>query len=211
MAPAAHGTFERRYGGAAGRRLLAREMDAVRALLGRTLSEGGGCALEIGCGEGRSAAALAEAGRQPVGLDRHPSAIRRGHGDARPAVAGDARRLPFRRDAFDAVVALRAGGDADGLAALLAEAARVLRPGGVVVFSTARRRGTDDGVRVALHRAGLEPAGRIGLFAAPPALIRRLGPLSSLALAAERFVPERLRAEAYWAAIRRPSARAASS
>lgn len=215
--------LERRYGGSAGRRVLAREMDCVRALLSRAgVTPGsGGRALDLACGQGRAAAVLAETGRRAFGLDASPAMLA-----VRPypgrAVLGDALATPFRSATFDVVLALRFSFHVADLDPLLREVARVLVPGGVLIVETYRWsllvagwgpfcwaggpniHRTDREVEDALRRAGLEPRARIGAFAAPPSLVRWLGPLSRAVLAAERLVPERLRVAAYWLARRPP-------
>ncbi len=82
-------------------------------------SPGGGACLEVGCGTWVHAGTVRELGWTPVGVDLSAGMLR--HARGRLAVArADAERLPIRADmpAYPAV---------------LAEAAPVLRPGGVLV------------------------------------------------------------------------------
>jgi SAM-dependent methyltransferase len=67
-----------------------------------------------------------------AGADAAPTMVRRaaGHPDAAPAVVGDAAALPFRDEAFGLVVAYMCLHDIDQLPGAVAEAARVLEPGG---------------------------------------------------------------------------------
>ena len=100
--------------------------------------------IEIGCGDGRTLAALETLRCTAVGLDRAPAALAL----CRPPpgrspyllVRGDGRCLPFRGRSFDAVLLLHVLGH--GLAAdresMAAEAVRVTAPGGRIhlrVFS----------------------------------------------------------------------------
>lgn len=93
--------------------------------------------LEIGCGTGpvtRSIAGL-EAVTRAVGLDPSPALLERAHGLSRDHAAvefhlGDARALPFPDRDFDAVVFHTTLCHIPGPERALAEAARVLRPGG---------------------------------------------------------------------------------
>ena len=95
--------------------------------------------LDVGCGPGRHAHALARRGVEVVGVDLSEQFVRLGAGGgAGPSfVRADARRLPLT-GAFDAVLSLCQGafglvGDDDGQ--VLTEMARAVRPGGAVAFT----------------------------------------------------------------------------
>jgi SAM-dependent methyltransferase len=112
--------------------LSALEAEAVALLLRLGPRD---AALDLGCGHGRHARRLAGRVRRLVGLDRSGDYLRRAAA-ADPGAAlvrGDVRALPFRPGAFDAVYSWYASlfmfDDRTNLACL-AEAARVLRPGG---------------------------------------------------------------------------------
>lgn len=103
--------------------------------------------LDLGCGGGLLALPLAAQGIDVVGVDRsRPSlaAARRRAGqdpsDARPvfaAAVGEA--LPFPDATFDAICAADVLEHVADLSATLDEAARVLRPGGRLLFDTINR------------------------------------------------------------------------
>jgi SAM-dependent methyltransferase len=88
--------------------------------------------LEVGCGEGRVARDLGHRGHRVVAVDVSPTLV--GHAaDAEPGgryLVADAAALPFRDASFDAVVAYNSLMDVDDMPAAVAEAARVLEPGG---------------------------------------------------------------------------------
>ena len=95
--------------------------------------------IDIGCGHGKYALALAERGPRVVGLDFAASLLDRAQGLVatlqNPArwTRGDMRRLPFRSSCADAAIAIDAFGFFDTDAEneeVLREAARVLRVGG---------------------------------------------------------------------------------
>jgi SAM-dependent methyltransferase len=91
-----------------------------------------GPVLEVGCGEGRVMRDLRSRGYDAIGLDASQTMIRHAH-EADPDgryVVGDACRLPFPDQAFELVVAFNSLMDIDDLDGAVAEAARVLRPGG---------------------------------------------------------------------------------
>ncbi|MBW3664568.1 MAG: methyltransferase domain-containing protein [Actinobacteria bacterium] len=99
--------------------------------------------LELGCGAAQWSARLASAGAHPVGLDlsvnqlRHGLRIRDQLGAGYPLVAGDAEHLPFADQVFDLVLSdWGAPGFTDPYVSI-PEAARVLVPGGALVFCTA--------------------------------------------------------------------------
>jgi 2-polyprenyl-6-hydroxyphenyl methylase / 3-demethylubiquinone-9 3-methyltransferase len=103
--------------------------------------------LDIGCGAGFLANALAAEGHRVSGVDMSRGSLKvarvRGAGGAVPAAAAyqvaDAYRLPFRDAAFDAVVALDFLEHVTDPGRVIAEAARVLRPGGLFFFHTFNR------------------------------------------------------------------------
>ncbi len=91
-----------------------------------------GPALEVGCGEGRIVRALRAGGYDIQGVDVSETlveAARRADPDGRYTVA-DAAHLPFPDAAFILVVAFMSLQDIDDLHGAIAEAARVLKPGG---------------------------------------------------------------------------------
>jgi ubiquinone/menaquinone biosynthesis C-methylase UbiE len=103
----------------------------------------GSTVLDVGCGPGRHAHALAARGIDIVGADIAERFLELA---AEAGVAGasfvraDARALPVAPGAFDAAVSLCQGGfglmgGPDGDAGVLAEMARAVRPGGVVAVS----------------------------------------------------------------------------
>jgi ubiquinone/menaquinone biosynthesis C-methylase UbiE len=101
-------------------------LDALSPVEGREV-------LEIACGTGRFTVALAERGADVVGLDISAEMLAQGREKARRAgkavefLRGDAGRLPFPDDSFDAVFAMRFFHLADTPATYLSEMARVAR------------------------------------------------------------------------------------
>lgn len=105
----------------------------------------GGPLLEVGVGTGLVAAAMAERGRRPVGLDLSMPMLARAR-DRLPGLvaAGDAHRLPVRTGSVAAAYLVHVLHLVGDIPATLAEVARVVRPGGTLV-ATAFPRGPVEG------------------------------------------------------------------
>ena len=103
------------------------------ALLG-ALPPPGRRTLEVGCGEGRVARALAPHGYRVVGVDASPEAVAAAEG--LEAQVADAAALPFDDESFDLAYAFMSLLDVDDLAGAIAEVGRVLEPGGCFCFVT---------------------------------------------------------------------------
>jgi 2-polyprenyl-6-hydroxyphenyl methylase / 3-demethylubiquinone-9 3-methyltransferase len=153
--------------------------------------------LDLGCGGGFMAEALADRGAHVTGIDPAEKAIAiarahsgtTGHDIAYDMGVGEA--LPYSEARFDTVVCVDVLEHVSDLDQVLAEVARVLRPGGLFLFDTINRnplarlatitiaedilgllpRGTHDPamyirpaeLRAALARAGLAPGPMTGL------------------------------------------------
>jgi len=94
--------------------------------------------LDVACGAGRHAAALAAAGARPVGIDLSPALLRHARGAGVPLVRGDMRRLPVRAGSVDLAVNLFTSFGYferdDEHAAVLRGIAATLKPGGWFVM-----------------------------------------------------------------------------
>ncbi len=132
--------------------------------LARAVSEDADVVVDLASGSGPVARELARPGRTVVGLDLSAEELRlaqkRGSG---PLVRADARVLPFRDGSVDVVTSALGLVVVRPLATVLAEVARVLRPGGVL--------------------AAIAPAAR----PLAPADVRQLGQLNVRLRAKPRF------------------------
>jgi SAM-dependent methyltransferase len=131
-----------------------------------------GVVLDLGCGTGAVAEEIARSS-EVVGLDFTRLALNHAADRGlRSLVQGDGARLPFRAESFSAIVALDIFEHIENHESAFAEAARVLRPGGVLVLSVPAyrwlwgphdvalhhfRRYTRSWVRRSVAQAGLEP------------------------------------------------------
>jgi SAM-dependent methyltransferase len=98
------------------------------------LGPGDGLCLDLGCGTGLLFPALASTGRTVVGMDMSADQLRFARGRSREVIQADGAALPFGAGVFATVVASWISTDVNDFGAVLAEAARVLRPGGTFLF-----------------------------------------------------------------------------
>lgn len=101
----------------------------------RMLGEGPGRLLDIGCGTGAQTVAFRDAGWHVTGVDASEDMLRRAQARGLEVVRAEATVLPFDEASFDAVVSLWTHTDIDDFGDVLMEAARVLRPGGPLVYA----------------------------------------------------------------------------
>ena len=126
-----------RLGGQTGVDLNECEIEQVRDVLLRALPRDG-LTIDAGCGDGKWPVYLRRRGYRVIALDIAHEGVRRAC-VAEPgllALQGDVRRTPLRDGAVDAVISLGVvEHDEAGPQAALAEARRILRPGGTLVLA----------------------------------------------------------------------------
>jgi SAM-dependent methyltransferase len=88
--------------------------------------------LDLGSGNGSMVATLRRHGRY-LGIEFAPEAVANCRAKGGVALAGDARRIPLRADAVDAIMILDLLEHVDDDRRVLAECSRVLRPGGLLL------------------------------------------------------------------------------
>lgn len=115
---------------------MLRWIAAARARLLPPAPRPGAVLVDLGCGGGLLAPHARALGYRHVGVDLSPTAVRvaRQHGVA--AVRGDVLRLPFADAVADAVSAGEILEHVTDMRAAVAEACRILRPGGFLVLDT---------------------------------------------------------------------------
>jgi ubiquinone/menaquinone biosynthesis C-methylase UbiE len=150
-----------------GNPLVPLEGPAVAELIGTVR---GLMALDVGCGTGRHALALADSGARVVALDGSPEMLAIGRRKPGAEKITWVRHslpapLPFADHAFDRAVLGLVAEHLEDLAPALAEVARVLVPGGLCVLSALHPDRTAEGQRARF----IDPAsaGRSGRSTAP--------------------------------------------
>jgi methionine biosynthesis protein MetW len=117
---------------------LLRRFEVERLEVATRLCPAQGRVLDIGCGDGEFAAALARRGQPIVATDISPVALAeaaRQHGSGvRWLVVDASRALPFADSSFDVFVSLSTLQYVFDPTQLLSEAARVLRPNGTLLI-----------------------------------------------------------------------------
>jgi SAM-dependent methyltransferase len=108
--------------------------DPGREAAARLLGPGPGALLDLGCGTGAQTIAFRDQGWEVTGVDLSEDMLRRAVDRGLEVVRADAAELPFADASFDAAVSLWTHTDVDDFAALVAEAARVLRPTAPFVY-----------------------------------------------------------------------------
>ena len=111
---------------------------AVMAAARRTVLElappgEGGLAVDLGCGTGLPAEAVAAHGYRVVGVDVSADQVRVARPRLSGAVVADARRVPVRSGVARLAYSVLTHTDLDGFDRLVGEAVRVLAPGGSFV------------------------------------------------------------------------------
>jgi ubiquinone/menaquinone biosynthesis C-methylase UbiE len=108
--------------------------DQSRAELLELFGTGEGPCLDLGCGTGHYFDIIRETGRTVVGLDRSADQLHVARRRSGTLVQADGGALPFRDATFPTVAALWVSSDVDDFPAVLSEVARVLKPGGLMLF-----------------------------------------------------------------------------
>jgi len=98
------------------------------------LGDGPGKLLDVGCGGGAHALAFAKRGWMVTGVDISPAQLELARKRGVEVVEADATALPFEDESFDAAVSMFTHTDVDDFGAVIGETARVLHPGGRLIY-----------------------------------------------------------------------------
>jgi len=115
--------------------------------------------LDLGCGTGMFLEELAQRGEIVIGVDSSAEML----GIARKRVGGaslvraDADHLPFEDRSFDVVVSVTLLQNVPEPAATMKEIARVLKPGGVAIMTSLKRKHGPEQLADWANSAGLKP------------------------------------------------------
>ena len=180
--PVARG-YDRWYERPAGRAHDRVQAADVARLLPR--SSAGQRLLDVGCGTGHWTGRFAARGYRVVGVDVSPEMLAGARGVSPALAVADARALPFRDAAFDAVATVTMLEFVPDPVAAVRELARCTRPGGVILAATLNRLAPLNRRR-ARASSGPYAAAR---FWGPADLLRLLAPLGEVRLAATSLDP----------------------
>jgi 2-polyprenyl-6-hydroxyphenyl methylase / 3-demethylubiquinone-9 3-methyltransferase len=108
----------------------------ARARLIPPASPAGGLLVDLGCGGGLLAPYVEDKGYRHVGVDLTASALAHAVAHGVTAVRGDVTRLPLRDGCADVVAAGELFEHVTDLRGAVAEACRIVRPGGLLVVDT---------------------------------------------------------------------------
>ena len=146
---------------------LLRRQQCAQTLIGPA----SGRLLELGCGAGNVLLSAAEhTGLRPFGADFSTGMLARAKHNARdkhrtlPLLAADVRHLPFASDSFDAILCLGVLEYIPEYGRVIAESARILKPGGQFIASIPN--GTSPFIRIDDFAFGLKNAVTRGLLPA---------------------------------------------
>lgn len=112
--------------------LMALEQETVLSMLPDV---SGSIVMDAGCGTGRYLRLLRERGATAIGVDLSAAMLARAYADGASVARGDICALPIDATSIDVVVCGLVLGDVPHLEIALTEMARVLKPGGCVVYS----------------------------------------------------------------------------
>ena len=116
--------------------------------------------LDLGCGTGLLLEDLSERGDLVVGIDASEKMLEAANARSTDAelVLADADYLPFKDASFDCVVSVTLLQNIPEPSACVVEATRVLKKGGLAVFTTLKRKHSLDEVKLWMESAGLKVA-----------------------------------------------------
>ena len=185
-APDALAAFHARFAGASDRVFGPGRAEDGRSsymMLAETVDEHAAHVLDLACGDGALLAKLMRPGREVVGLDRSPhelAAARERLGPDVPLVEASAQKMPFFNESFDAVTCHMALMFFEEPQRVVAELARVIRPGGTFAavvgrgadrspfaasfFQALRQAGSMDGLNIGWSMRHATEGGLLGLF-----------------------------------------------
>ena len=128
--------------------------------------------VDVGGGTGNYSLALRDHGWEPVVVDRQPEMLARAAAKGLETIQGDARKLPLADGSADAVMLVSMLHHVEDPPAALAEARRILRPGGRLALMAFTREDVED-----LWLSDYWPSTREWIVASHPSLAELLAQL----------------------------------
>ena len=120
--------------------------------------------LEIGCNQGEILAEIQQEARLAIGMDANRNSLEHARGKQTYVVRSNPAKIPFAAHTFDAVYSFNTLPHVEGIADVIREFARVVRPGGHVLIEAQNRLSASYWTQALLGQSTGKDRGRFDLL-----------------------------------------------